>query len=331
MKKVLVTGGAGYIGSHACKALSSAGIEPICYDNLSRGFANAVKWGPLEIGDIVDKDKLNTVFRYYRPDAVMHFAALAYVGESVAQPGMYWRNNVEGSLSLLDVTRANEVDQFVFSSSCTVYGDVSNRPIAESTAKQPSNPYGTTKLIVENMLKDYASAYQLNSIALRYFNVAGADPDGEIGEDHDPEPHLIPLVFAALGEHPRPLTIFGNDYPTDDGTCIRDYIHVTDLAAAHVRSLQYLLDIKEKGYCHQFNLGIGKGYSVKQVIKVIESVTGLTATVQYGDRRIGDPASLISDATLGREVLQWQPQYPELTSMIESAWRWYQRVTNNNS
>ena len=321
MKNILVTGGAGYIGSHACKALSLAGYAPIAYDNLSRGFAHAVKWGPLEQGDVLDKERLRIVMEYYRPVAVMHFAALAYVGESVSQPAIYWRNNVLGSLNVIDAMQRCELSKIVFSSTCAVYGEVVNVPITESTPTNPVNPYGATKLTVEQILADYHKAHGIQSVSLRYFNAAGADMDGEIGENHDPETHLIPLILQSLGENGKPVTVFGQDYPTPDGSCIRDFIHVADLADAHVKALEYLI---QNGDCSQFNLGSGTGYSVLQAIQSAQDVTNKKAQVKYGSRRQGDPPILVADAYAATKALGWKPQYPALAQMIQSAWVWRQ-------
>ena len=305
-RSVLVTGGAGYIGSHACKALARAGYLPIVYDNLSYGHEWAVKWGPFERGDILDRTRLDEVLARYRPDAVMHFAAFAYVGESVTDPGKYYRNNVVGSLTLLEAMRDLGITKIVFSSSCATYGLPDRLPISEDAPQRPINPYGASKLMVERMLADFGSAHGLVSTALRYFNAAGADPDGEIGEEHDPETHLIPLVLdAASGRRPH-ITIFGTDYDTPDGTCIRDYIHVADLAKAHVLALQA---IEAGTSAHAYNLGNGRGFSVREVINSVERVTGLSVPAMLGERRAGDPAVLVSDASRARKMLSWQPEF----------------------
>ena len=277
-RSVLVTGGAGYIGSHACKALARAGYLPIVYDNLSYGHEWAVKWGPFQRGDILDRTRLDEVLAKYRPDAVMHFAAFAYVGESVTDPGKYYRNNVAGSLALLEAMRDFGIPRIVFSSSCATYGLPDRFPISEDAPQRPINPYGASKLMVERMLADFESAHGLVWTALRYFNAAGADADCEIGEEHDPETHLIPLVLdAASGRRPH-VTIFGTDYDTPDGTCIRDYIHVTDLAEAHVLALQ----ASEGGTSAAYNLGNGRGFSVREVINSVERVTGLNVPIHIG-------------------------------------------------
>jgi UDP-arabinose 4-epimerase len=318
MTNILVTGGAGYIGSHACKALAAAGHTPVTFDNLSRGHASAVKWGALEIGDITDGARLAEVIRTYRPEAVMHFAAFAYVGESVAHPELYYRNNFAGALVLLEAMRQEGVKRLVFSSTCATYGQPAELPIGEDCPQVPINPYGASKLMVERMLSDFASAYGFASIALRYFNAAGADPDGEIGEDHDPEPHLIPLVLqAARGE--GSVTVHGDDYETPDGSCIRDYVHVSDIAAAHVSALGALA---EPGF-RAFNLGGGKGASVQEVIGTARKVTGRPIAVAVGPRRPGDPAALLADASRAARELGWRPTLG-LEDMIATAWAWGQ-------
>jgi UDP-arabinose 4-epimerase len=319
---VLVTGGAGYIGSHACKALSCAGYLPVTYDSLVYGHEWAVKWGPLERGDILDRRRLSEVIEQYRPAAIMHFAAFAYVGESVSNPGKYYRNNVAGSLNLLEAARDHGVEQFVFSSTCATYGIPHSLPINEDTPQQPINPYGASKLMVERMIADFGAAHELRSITLRYFNAAGADPDGEIGESHDPETHLVPLVLdAASGRRPD-VTILGTDYDTPDGTCIRDYIHVTDLADAHVKALAGLQGNSPSAI---YNLGNGRGFSVKEVIASVERETGETVPLKFGGRRSGDPASLVSDARRAREELKWQPRFAGIDQIVRTAWAWHQK------
>jgi UDP-arabinose 4-epimerase len=316
-KTILVTGGAGYIGSHTCKTLALTGYTPVTYDNLVYGHEWAVKWGPLEIGDIADRTNLDTVIKKYQPIAVMHFAAYAYVGESVEQPDKYYRNNVAGTLTLLEAMRDHGIDKIVFSSSCATYGIPNKIPIPESHTLQPINPYGHSKVMAEQMLKDFDVAYDLRSISLRYFNAAGADPDGEIGEIHEPETHLIPLVLNAAAEKRSAITIFGNDYDTDDGTCIRDYIHVTDLAQAHVLALNML----EKGSpSTAYNLGNGQGFSVRQVIDTAKLVTGRDIPVAIGPRRPGDPSILVGDSVKAIKELGWEPQLASLEKIIETAW-----------
>lgn len=317
---VLVTGGAGYIGSHACKALAAAGYTPVVYDNLSYGHEWAVKWGPLEVGDIGDHARLQTVIRKHQPVAVMHFAAFAYVGESVANPLKYYRNNVAGTLTLIEEMLDAGIDKMVFSSTCATYGIPEEIPIKESHVQQPVNPYGASKLMVERLLRDAGSAHGLRSISLRYFNAGGADPDGEVGESHDPETHLIPLVLdAAIGRRPF-ITVYGGDYPTVDGTCIRDYIHVSDLAMAHVHALQALESGSES---RAYNLGNGQGFSVCEIIEMAEKITGKTITLQWGDRRTGDPPILVGDSSRIRDELGWKPKFERIESIIETAWVWH--------
>jgi len=325
MKHVLVTGGAGYIGSHASKALSAAGYVPVSFDNLVYGHEWAVRWGPFVQGDILDRAALDAVMEKYRPVAVMHFAAFAYVGESVENPGKYYRNNVSGSLSLLAAMRDHGVGKFILSSTCATYGLPDAVPIPESHPQRPINPYGASKLMVEQVLRDVDVAHGLRSISLRYFNAAGADPDGEIGESHDPETHLIPLVLdAAAGVRPE-IVVYGNDYPTPDGTCIRDYIHVSDLANAHVLGLRAL----EAGAATTaYNLGNGHGFSVKEVIDTARQVTGREIRVRVGPRRPGDPPRLVGDATRIRKELGWRPEHADLAEMIGSAWKWHQKVNS---
>jgi UDP-arabinose 4-epimerase len=321
---VLVTGGAGYIGSHVCKALGRAGYQPIVLDNLRCGHAWAVKWGPLVEGDILDRARLDEVFATYSPEAVIHFAAYAYVGESVADPGKYYRNNFVGSLTLLEAMRDHGVDKIVFSSSCATYGVPDNLPIRENTRQSPINPYGASKAMVERLLSDFRVAHALEAIVLRYFNAAGADPEGEIGESHDPETHLVPLLLDAASGRLKGVTVFGTDYPTHDGTCVRDYIHVSDLAEAHIKALRALLDGRQSSI---YNLGNGRGYSVKEVIAAVERVTGLTVPVVFGDRRPGDPAALISDASKARDDLNWQPQFARIDEIVRTAWAWRQKAS----
>lgn len=316
---VLVTGGAGYIGSHTCKALSKAGFTPVAFDSLVMGHWEAVKWGPLERGDILDRARLDAVFQKYQLSAVLHFAAYAYVGESVTEPAKYYRNNVGGALTLMEAMRDHGVTQMVFSSSCSTYGTPRSIPIGEDHPQNPINPYGASKLMVERMLADFGAAYNLRSVSLRYFNAAGADPDGEIGEDHDPETHLIPLVLdAAAGERPN-ITIYGTDYDTPDGTCIRDYVHVTDLAEAHVLAFRALEGGRDSS---SYNLGTGHGFSVREVIRSAAVVSGRNIPVAEGSRRPGDPARLVADAKRAKVELGWNPQYGDLRQIIGTAWNW---------
>ncbi len=319
---VLVTGGAGYIGSHVCKALARNGYRPVTYDNLIYGHDWAVKWGPLERGNILDRTRLEEVIGDYQPAAIMHFAAFAYVGESVTDPGKYYRNNVAGSLTLLEAARDCNVKQFIFSSTCATYGVPDQLPIREDTPQRPISPYGTSKYTVERMLADFGAAHGLRSIVLRYFNAGGADPDNEIGEDHDPETHLIPLILdAASGRRPN-VTIFGADYPTPDGTCLRDYIHVTDLADAHVKAL---LALEGGASSDVYNLGNGQGCSVRKVIETVSRITGLDVPIILGNRRDGDPAALISDATKANNALGWVSHH-DLDDIIRTAWAWHQKT-----
>ena len=322
-RPVLVTGGAGYVGSHAAKALASAGYLPVTVDNLVHGHRRAVRWGPIETGDLLDPIFLESVFRKWQPEAVMHFAGLIAVGESVAEPGRYYRNNVGGSLNLLEAMRAAAVDRIVFSSTAAVYGTPEAVPIPEIAPRRPVNPYGTSKALVEAMLADYGAAHGLRSVALRYFNAAGADPGGELGEDHEPETHLIPLALAAAAGGGA-LTIYGNDYPTPDGTCIRDYIHVTDLAAAHVRALEFAA-AAAPGTAAIFNLGTGAGFSVRQVLDAIGRVTGQAVPARVGPRRAGDTAELVADSLNARRALVWTPALSDLDTIVRTAWSWKTR------
>ena len=321
-RNILVTGGAGYIGSHTCKALAEAGLVPIVYDNLSLGHEWAVRWGPLEKGDILDRVRLDEVFKAYSPSAVIHFAAYAHVGESVEQPAKYYRNNVVGSLNLLEVMRDYGVRKIIFSSTCATYGIPQRVPIPEDHPQDPINPYGASKLMIERMLADFDAAYGLRSVSLRYFNAAGADPDGEIGEDHDPQTHLIPLVLEAAGGEGSYITIHGTDYDTPDGTCIRDYVHVSDLARAHVLALQAL---QEGCQSLSYNLGTGKGFSVREVISTARSVTARAIATKEGPRRPGDPSRLVADANRANKHLGWKPQYCDLEQVIATAWNWMLR------
>ena len=320
MTAILVTGGAGYVGSHACKALALAGFTPVTYDNLERGHEWAVKWGPFERGELADINRLAAVMRTYRPAAVMHFAAYAYVGESMADPAGYYRNNVLGTLALLEAMLEGEVARIVFSSSCAVYGVPESVPIREGHAQDPINPYGAGKAAVERMLRDFDTAYGMRSVSLRYFNAAGADPGGDIGEAHEPESHLIPLVLdAAIGRR-ADVAVFGDDYDTPDGTCIRDYVHVADLADAHVLALRYLL---AGGRTSAFNLGGGEGFSVMHVIETARRITGRGIAARIGPRRPGDPPVLVAENGVACEGLGWEPQRTKLETQIADAWRWH--------
>jgi UDP-arabinose 4-epimerase len=325
-QSVLVTGGAGYIGSHACKALAASGYLPVTYDNLSRGHRHAVRWGPLVEGDIADCDAVAATLAAHRISAVMHFAAFAYVGESTSDPALYYRNNVTGTLALLDAMREVGVTQIVFSSSCATYGLPEAVPIRETMAQLPVNPYGETKLAIERVLKWYGAGYGLRAVALRYFNAAGADRGGEIGEEHEPETHLIPLVLrAALGLAP-PVSIFGTDYPTPDGTAVRDYIHVDDLAAAHVRALEYLAG---GGQSIAVNVATGNGYSVREIIDAVEKAVGHVVPRSEAPRRAGDPPALIADPSLSASVLGWRAECSDLETIIRTALAWEKRQHNS--
>ncbi|ELS31829.1 MULTISPECIES: UDP-glucose 4-epimerase GalE [Pseudanabaena] len=321
---ILVTGGAGYIGSHAVKALQLSGYQVLILDSLVYGHQDiATTLGAeLIVGDTNDRPLLDRLFGDRQINAVMHFAAYAYVGESVSQPDKYYRNNVVGTLSLLEAMVVANVKNFVFSSTCASYGVPQQIPITEDHPQAPINPYGATKLMVERILQDFDVAYGLKSVIFRYFNAAGADPMGEIGEDHDPETHLIPLVLqTAMGKRDA-ITVYGSDYPTADGTCIRDYIHVADLADAHVLGLQYLLDGNRSEI---FNLGNGNGFSVKEVIDAAKQITGKPIAVVMGDRRAGDPPALVGSSEKARKILNWQPKYADLNLILQHAWQWHQK------
>ena len=319
---ILVTGGAGYIGSHACKALARAGYNPVVFDNLSRGHREAVRWGPLIEGDLADRDRLATALETHQPVAVMHFAAYAYVGESVADPGMYYRNNLGGSLVLVEAMREFGVNKIVFSSTCATYGTPADSPIHESTPQRPVNPYGETKLAIERALYWYGEAYGLRSVSLRYFNAAGADPEGEIGELHEPETHLVPLVIQTVLKQRPHIDIYGTDYPTADGTAIRDYIHVEDLAEAHLRALQHLC---AGGASMALNLGTGRGHSVREIIAAAESVCGQPISRRETARRPGDPPVLVADPSRASEQLGWRAHRSDLQTIIRTAYSWHER------
>jgi UDP-glucose-4-epimerase GalE len=317
---ILVTGGAGYIGSVTCKALARAGYLPVVYDNLSRGHRWAVKWGPLEEHDLKDRKALRSAFRTYKPVAVLHFAAYASVGESMSAPDLYFQNNVVNSLTLLECMRECGVGTIVFSSSCATYGLPVEVPIKDSHPLNPINPYGESKRAVEAALHWYGVAHGLKWTALRYFNAAGADPNGDVGEDHSPETHLIPIAIeAALGLRSH-VDVYGTDYPTSDGTAIRDYVHVTDLAEAHVRALEYIL---QDGESRAFNLGTGRGYSVRDVVRAVERATGIEGISRNAERRPGDPPELVADASAARRILRWQPQCSDLETIVRNALDWH--------
>ncbi len=321
MANVLVTGGAGYIGSHACKTLKQAGFTPVTFDNLCTGWEDAVKFGPFEKGDLLDRARLDEVFAQYEPVAVMHFAALSQVGESMAQPGKYWLNNVGGSLNLIEATVAAGCKNFVFSSTCATYGEHDNVLLDESIEQHPINAYGASKRAIEDMLKDFHAAYDLRHVIFRYFNVAGGDPEAEIGEFHRPETHLIPLMLDAIDGRRDALTIFGTDYDTPDGTCIRDYVHVCDLVDAHVLGLKWLIEGKE---CRIFNLGTGTGFSVREVIEQSNAVTNRAVPYEEGPRRPGDCTKLVSGSSLASKELGWTPTRSDMQTMVADAWHWHQ-------
>jgi UDP-arabinose 4-epimerase len=322
MQHILVTGGAGYIGSHTAKAIKKAGFTPVVYDNLSRGHAEAVKFGPLVVGDLHDSAKLAETLAEYKPAACIHFAAFAYVGESVGNPGLYYRNNVLGSLNLIEGLLQGGVNKIVFSSTCATYGQPDVDVISETTPQKPINPYGHSKLMVEQLLKDFDVSHGLKSVALRYFNACGADAEGEIGEMHDPEPHLIPrIIMAAQGRIPH-IDVMGTDYPTPDGTAIRDYIHVEDLAQAHVQAMNYLLGGANSDV---FNLGTGKGNSVKQVIEAVRRASNRDVPVNFAPRRAGDPAHLVADNSKAKRVLGFDPKYLDIEKSVRTAYNWHEK------
>jgi len=330
-KTILVTGGAGYIGSHMVRLLDQQGFDVVVYDNLERGNRDAVVAGELVVGDLHDVKTLSSVFDSHDIQAVMHFAALAYVGESVHEPAMYYRNNVTGTQCLLDTMISHDVKKLVFSSTCATYGVPESLPITESTPQNPINPYGQSKLMVEQILKDYATAYDLRSIALRYFNAAGCAEDGSIGERHDPETHLLPLIlFEALrvqaGGNPADtnLMVFGSDFDTRDGTCVRDYIHVNDLCSAHIAAFERMLRLPESG-AEQFNLGVNRGYTVVEVIEACREITGVDITYNSVDRRAGDPPELVANASLAMQDLQWAPKHADVKDSILHAWQWFSK------
>lgn len=321
MARILVTGGAGYIGAHGCKALRAAGHEPVVFDNFRTGWRQAVKFGEVIEGDLLDLDGLRAAFAQAKPEAVMHFAALSNVGESMADPELYWRNNVGGSLNLLTAMRDAGVGSIVFSSTAATYGEPDEDPITETARQAPINPYGASKLAVEKMLDDFEVAHGIRSIAFRYFNVAGADPERQVGEHHVPETHLVPNVLDSVAGARDALTINGTDYPTPDGTCIRDYVHVMDLVDAHVLGTEWLLAGKES---LRLNLGTGTGFSVREVVDAASEVVGEAVPMNYGPRRAGDPARLVCDGTRARDVLGWAPDRSVMAQMIGDAWGWRQ-------
>ena len=322
--KILVVGGAGYIGSHMVKMLAMQDHEVIILDNLSTGFKELVLYGELVVGDLSDVELMNSLFEKHDFDSVMHFAANSQVGESITNPSKYYRNNVANTLNLLDVMVRHGVKKIIFSSTAAIFGEPDYVPIDEKHSQKPINPYGASKLMVERILKDYAHAHHIDSVCLRYFNACGADPEGQLGECHEPETHLIPLVLQAASGRRKAITIYGLDYPTEDGTCIRDYIHITDLCSAHALALNYLS--KECGHgLLKFNLGNGTGFSVSKVIDVIKEIISednYKLNVEYGKRRHGDPAVLVADATLAKEKLGWEPRYSDLETIVRHAWAW---------
>ncbi|MCM1542859.1 MAG: UDP-glucose 4-epimerase GalE [Blautia sp.] len=320
---ILICGGAGYIGSHINKQLHKEGYETIVFDNLVYGHREAVKWGRFEKGDLANTNDIEKVFSKYRIDAVFHFAAYAYVGESVEDPEKYYYNNVACTLNLLNVMKRHGCDRIIFSSTCAIYGEPECIPITEDMPQNPINPYGATKLMVERIFQDYSKAYGLQFVVLRYFNAAGADPDGEIGESHEPETHLIPLVLDAASGKRKDIKVFGADYDTPDGSCIRDYIHVYDLATAHLLALHHLEEGKESDF---FNLGNALGTSVLEVVDSVRRVTGRGFAVTLADRRPGDPTKLVGSSEKARRMLGWEPIYENIDTIVEHAWKWHEKA-----
>ncbi len=316
---ILIVGGAGYIGSHMVKQLARAGTDVITLDNLSCGYRDAIKYGEFVEGDLGDPAVLDYIFSNYTINAVMHFAAFIEVGESVREPAMYYQNNVMNTMVLLDAMIQHDITHFIFSSTAAIFGEPEYTPIDEKHDRNPINPYGRSKWMVEQILEDYDTAYGLKSTCLRYFNAAGADPEGELGERHDPETHLVPLILQAASGRREDIKIFGNDYPTEDGTCVRDYIHINDLCKAHSLALEQM---QKTGKSARYNLGNGKGFSVQQVIDTTRRVAGRDFKVTHAGRRSGDPAVLVADSTLAQKELGWQPEYPDLESIIATAWEW---------
>ena len=330
--KLLVVGGAGYIGSHMVKMLVNSGHNVVILDNLSTGFRELAIYGELIVGDLADESLLDDLFSKYQFDGVLHFAAASLVGESMTDPAKYYRNNVSNTINLLDAMVKHNVKSFVFSSSAAVYGEPNSDLIDESHAKDPINPYGSTKLMIERILQDYESAYGLNSISLRYFNACGADPEGELGECHNPETHLIPLILQAASGRRKSITVFGRDYATDDGTCVRDYIHIDDLCTAHALAFDKLIGLNDCGAL-SYNLGNSSGFSVQQVIDVVQSVVskdGCSVAVEDGERRAGDPATLVANAAKAKSELGWQPEYDDLEVIVGHAWEWEKKLANIN-
>lgn len=325
----LVVGGAGYIGSHMVKQLANAGHSVVVLDNLKTGFRDLARYGELIVGDLADTGLLERLFSERHFDGVMHFAAASLVGESMQNPGKYYRNNVVNTLNLLEVMVRHDVKNFIFSSTAATFGEPEYIPIDEAHPQRPINPYGASKLMIERILQDFYAAHGLNSVALRYFNACGADPEGEIGECHDPETHLIPLILQAASGRRDSITVFGRDYATEDGTCIRDYIHIEDLCSAHALALEALASGDKQGAL-AYNLGNGQGYSVQEVIDVVKSVVAndqCELVVEEGARRAGDPARLVADATLARKELHWQPQFAPLETIVQHAWAWEKHIS----
>ena len=320
---ILVCGGAGYIGSHINKQLHNEGYETVVFDNLVYGHREAVKWGSFEQGDLCNIEDIDRVFNKYPIEAVFHFAAYAYVGESVTEPEKYYYNNVANTLNLLKVMRQHGCNKIIFSSTCATYGEPERVPITEDMPQNPINPYGATKLMMERIFKDYHTAYGLEFVVLRYFNAAGADPEGEIGESHNPETHIIPLVLDAASGKREDIKVFGADYDTKDGSCIRDYIHVYDLATAHLLALHHLEQGKESNF---FNLGNELGTSVLEVIDSVKKVTGREFRVTLTDRRPGDPAKLVGSSRRAQDILGWKPVYGEIDKIVEHAWKWHEKA-----
>ena len=325
---ILVTGGAGYIGSHVCKLLAKEGFLPVCYDDLSTGHAYAVKWGPFVHADLLDRKKLEETFEQFQPKAVLHFAASALVVESVQNPAKYYRNNVGSSLTLLETMKQFGVQHLIFSSTCATYGQPQFTPLTELHPQHPINPYGKSKLMVEEMIRDFSHAYGMQAGILRYFNVAGADLEQEIGENHHPETHLIPSVIqVALGEKEE-IVVYGTDFPSHDGSAVRDYIHVLDLANAHILALKKLIR-EDQGFV--FNLGTGRGYSVLEIIDAVERFSGKKIKVRIENRRIGEPSHLVADGSLAQKKLEWKASYSDLQTIIESAWNWHQLLLDKGA
>lgn len=322
-KKVLVTGGAGYIGSQVCKLLHQAGYEPVTIDNLSKGRREAVRWGPLEVGDICDREFVSKVIKTHRPIGVIHFAANTEVGDSVFHPEKFYQNNVVGTLRLLEAMLENDLRAIVFSSTCATYGDVAKIPIMEDCPQKPINPYGWTKLMDEQMIKDFREAHGFRYTIFRYFNVAGADIDGELGEEHQPPCHVIPIIFDAVIGKTKEFCVFGTDFPTPDGTGVRDYIHVCDLADAHIRALEHL---QTHDAALELNLGSEKGFSVKELIQHTEKISGKKVPVKNVARRAGDAPCMIADSSKAKKVLGWKPSHSDIDTILKTAWQWHQKL-----